>query len=62
MKRRILIEMEVDEDNYAIQQNLDEKPCPEECPFYMNPCSCEKINCLPYLMSTAKIVNFQEIK
>ena len=56
-----MIEMEVEEDSYAIQHKLDEKPCLEECPFYLNHCG-EKVDCIQYLMSTAKIINFKETK
>lgn len=61
MKRKIIVEIEVEEDAYAIQQQLSEKPCPEECPFYLNHCG-EKVHCIDYLMATSKIVNWKETK
>lgn len=56
--KKIIIEIEVEEDKYAFNQNLSEKPCPEKCPFYMAHCN-EKVHCIDYLMATSKIVNWE---
>lgn len=64
MKRRILVELEVDTDDEFYDRDDDagkQKECPECCPFYPNSSCRNMAGCVRYDMATAKLVNFKEI-
>ena len=62
MKKRILVELEVDVDKlFYHNDNQSEKECPEYYPFYSNQ-SCRNMEgCIRYQMATANLISLKEL-